>query len=153
RPCRRLHATDTFRLLSASGVQGLEFGSPRMPALTAGGVRSRTGKRPVHKDPDASEILDRLVDCLPYPDIQPGSHVTPRDDGIEAEAIAKLLAQLADMALDHALVERRLEDAVDCVEYLRLGDPLAVIADHVFEDAQFAARQGEGTAADLRIAS
>ena len=56
------------------------------------------------------------------------------------------------MALDYALVKRRLEDAVDRVEYLRLGDPFAMVADHVFENAQFAAGQGESTAADLRIA-
>ena len=109
--------------------------------------------RPVEEDADLVEILHRHVDGLAGRDVEAVSDVAPGHDRVEAEAVAELLAQFADVALDHALVEGRLEDAVDRVEDLRLGDPLAVVADHIFENAQFAAGQGEGVTADLGVAS
>src|SRR4051812_35503036 len=105
--------------------------------------------RPVQQDADLVELLHRHVDGFAGRDVEAVPDVTAGHDRIEAEAVAEFLAQLADVALDHALVERRFEDAVDRVEDLRLGDPLAVVADHIFENAQFAAGQGESVASDL----
>lgn|SRR5450755_205035 len=108
--------------------------------------------RPIQQDSDILDILDRFVEGLAHWYVQPVSHVPPRHDCIEAEPITKFFAQFADMALDHAFVECRLKYAIDRVEYLRLGDPFPVVAGHVFEDAQFASRQSQGSVADYRVA-
>ena len=109
----------------------------------------------IQQNPDIPDILHRVLDGVLgvlrwY--LQPISEVPPRFNCIEAETITKLLAQLAHMALDYALVERGFEDAVDRIEDLRLREPFPVVANHILDDAQFAARQGKGTAADFRIA-
>jgi hypothetical protein len=57
------------------------------------------------------------------------------------------------MALDDVLFDVLVEEAVDCVEYLRLGDALAAVDDEMFEDAPFAPRQRKGVALDLGIAA
>src|SRR3954462_2538288 len=74
-------------------------------------------------------------------------------DRIVAELAAQFLAQLAHMALDDVLFDVLVEEAVDCVEYLRLGDALAAVDDEMFEDAPFAPRQRKGVALDLGIAA
>src|SRR5690606_24033908 len=63
-------------------------------------------------------------------------------DRVETELLAQLLAQFADVAFDHVLLDVLVEDAVDRVEDLGLGKPAAAVGDQVFEDAALAARQG-----------
>src|SRR5262249_39783136 len=72
-------------------------------------------------------------------------------DRIVTEPLAQLLAQLADMALDHRLVDLGVEQAVDLVEDLGLGDPAAAAANEELEDAALAARQRHHLATDLGI--
>ena len=121
--------------------------------LAASRVSGRAGIRLIQQNPDIPDLLHRVLDGVLgvlrwY--LQPISEVPPRFNCIEAETITKLLAQLAHMALDYALIERGFEYAVDRVEDLRLREPFPVVANHILDDAQFAARQG--TAANFRIA-
>ena len=60
--------------------------------------------------------------------------------GRKAE-LAQLLAQLADVALDDVLLDLVVEDTVDRVEDLGLGDAAAPVACQIFQDAALAARQ------------
>jgi hypothetical protein len=63
-------------------------------------------------------------------------------DRIVTELFAQLLAQLADVALDDVLLDLFVEDAVDRVEDLGLGDAAAALVRQIFEDAALAAGQG-----------
>ena len=72
-------------------------------------------------------------------------------DRIEVEALAQLLTQLGDVALDDVLFDVLVEDAVDGIEDLLLGDPAAAVCDQVFQDAALTARQREGATFDFRI--
>lgn len=74
-------------------------------------------------------------------------------DGIEAEARPQFLAQLADMALDHALFDFLVAEAVDEAKDLFLGDALVLVANQVLQDPTFAARQHEGLTVHFRVAA
>src|SRR5262249_41135363 len=74
-------------------------------------------------------------------------------DRVVAEPVAQLLAQLADVALDHVLLDLVVEDAVDRVENLGLGDAAAGIGRQIFEDAALSARQRQRHAVNLGIAT
>src|SRR5690606_21272678 len=63
-------------------------------------------------------------------------------DRVETELLAQLLAQLGDVAFDDVLFDVLVEDAVDRVEDLGLGEPAAAVGDQIFQDAALAARQG-----------
>ena len=73
-------------------------------------------------------------------------------DGIIAEAGTQLLAQLADMPLDHALLDIVGVDAVDGVEDLGLGQAPALVAHQILENVALAPRQRQAGAVDLGIA-
>src|SRR5690606_38849763 len=72
-------------------------------------------------------------------------------DGIEAELLAQLLAQLADVAFHYILLDLFVEDAVDRIEDLGFGNAASTVGDEVFENATFAARQSEDFASNFRI--
>ena len=63
----------------------------------------------------------------------------------------QLLAQLADMAFDHVLVDVFVEEPVDGVEDLGFADAPATAAQKELEDASLAARQREGLAVRLGL--
>src|SRR6218665_1538396 len=74
-------------------------------------------------------------------------------DRVETELLAQLLAQLADVAFHDVFLDVFVEDAVDRVEDLRLGEPAAAVCDQVFQDAALTARQREDFVVDLGIAT
>src|SRR5690606_15206518 len=74
-------------------------------------------------------------------------------DGIEAELLAQLLAQLADVTFHHILLNLFVEDAIDRIEDLGLGNAAAAVSDQVFENTALAARQSEDLAGDFRVAA
>src|SRR5260370_21582958 len=63
----------------------------------------------------------------------------------------ELLAQLADVALDHVLVDVLVEEAVHRIEDLRLGQAPAAAAQQIFENAPLTARKGEWLAVRLGL--
>ena len=65
--------------------------------------------------------------------------------------VTQLLAQLAHVALDHVLVEARIEQTVDGVEELGFRQPFSLMLDQALKRAQFATWQSQCPAADLGI--
>jgi hypothetical protein len=55
------------------------------------------------------------------------------------------------VALDHVFVEARVEEAVNGIEELVLGQPFSLMADQMLENAQFATRKRQRPAADLGV--
>src|SRR5690606_24827448 len=73
-------------------------------------------------------------------------------DGVVAQLFAQLLAQLADVALDHVLLGLVVEDAVARVEDLRRRHAAPGIAREEFQDAPCAPRQRQRFAVYLGVA-
>ena len=67
--------------------------------------------------------------------------------------MAQFLAQFADMAFDHILFDLVVEQSINGVEYLGLGDALSLMRHQIFEDATFAARQRKADAFHFGIAA
>ena len=74
-------------------------------------------------------------------------------DRIVSEPLTKLLAELADVALDDVLFHVLVENPIDRIEDLGLRHTATAIGDEELEDAPFATRQVEGCAVDFRITS
>jgi hypothetical protein len=55
------------------------------------------------------------------------------------------------VTLDHVFVEARVEEAVNGIEELGLGQPFSLMADQMLENAQFATRKRQRPAADLGV--
>src|SRR5206468_1904990 len=81
------------------------------------------------------------------------TEIALRIDRIVAELAAQFFAQLAHMALDYILFDLLVENAVDRIENLRLGDALATVDDKMFENAPLAPRQRKGVAFYFGIAT
>ncbi len=73
-------------------------------------------------------------------------------DRVEPQTLLQFLAQLADVALDHVLVDVFVEKSVNGVEDLRLADAPAAAAEQKFEYAPLPARKREGLAVHLGLA-
>jgi hypothetical protein len=65
--------------------------------------------------------------------------------------VTQFLAQLAHVALNHVLVETRVEETVNGVKELGFCEPFSLMPDQMLKNAQFATRQGQCPAADFGI--
>src|SRR6187551_3694713 len=65
--------------------------------------------------------------------------------------VAQLLAQLADVTLDHVLVEARIEQSVNGVEELGFRQPFSLMLDQALKRTQLATRQSQYPAADFGV--
>ena len=73
-------------------------------------------------------------------------------DGVETQPMLELLAQLADVALDHVLVDILVEQPIDGVEDLRLANAPTATAQQELEDPPLPARKRKRFAVDLGFA-
>src|SRR6185437_3259302 len=73
-------------------------------------------------------------------------------DRVEAQPVLQFLAQLADVAFDHVLVDVLVEEPVDGVEDLRLADAPAAAAQQKFEDPPLPPRERKRLAVRLGLA-
>src|SRR5260370_36166115 len=64
----------------------------------------------------------------------------------------EFLAQLADMALDHILVDVLIEETIDRIEDLRFTQAPAAAAQQIFKNALLAARKRKRLAVHLGLA-
>ncbi len=76
-----------------------------------------------------------------------------RIDRIETQTLAQFLAQLGNVAFNNVLFHILVEDAVDGVEDLLLGDPAAAVGNKIFKDPALAPWKGECAIFDFRVAA
>src|SRR6218665_1392486 len=108
-------------------------------------------REPVLKvGPDAATSGDDLVGRRLFP-VDAVAEETLGIDRIDTELLAQLLAQLADVAFDDILFDVFIEDAVNRVEDLGLGNAAAAVGDQILENATLATGKCKNLTLDFRI--
>src|SRR5215213_5313831 len=114
-----------------------------MPAGTGSGLTADGHRR-------QSEALVGNSGGSPYIGIADVSFCIDR---IIPKTLTQLLAQLADVALDDAVLDVIAVDPIDRIKDLFLGEAVALLANQVLEDVPLASRKSQRKAIDLRVAA